>query len=140
MGLLSNVANIGTSLYANIQAGRLRERGEALALDSRLQPTTTTTGLGTGFIDPETGAARAELSPEFAQLRDMLLGISRGAFGGQEQQSLLGNQALTASGGFLEQIGADPYAAAEERFNRLDAILEPGRQRRRSALGNKLLR
>lgn len=125
-----------TSLYAARQARGLRQAATAEREATRLQPFSTTTGLGTARFDPITGEATTALDPRFASLQEQLLGQAGGAFSGLP----LAEQATERAGGFLSQLGFDPFEAAQERFERMESILQPGRTARRGALASQLLR
>lgn len=83
------------------------------------------------------GQLTGQMSPELQRMYDQQLqqasmfgGLVPGAGRGL---ALAGNRALGQLGSF------DPFAAAEEQFSRLDAILEPGRQQARAGTAAGLL-
>jgi hypothetical protein len=84
----------------------------------------------TGDITLDPSALSRLLGGQLTGQASELLGQVGGA--GQEYTQA-GERALGALGTF------DPYAAAEEQFNRLDAILEPGRAQTRAGTAAGLL-
>ena len=96
-----------------------------------------TSSVGSTRFDAATGQSTSTLSPEMQALFGQ--GVSQsGMFAGQVPGA--GAQAQDLSAGFLSQAGEfDPFAAAQTQFDRLDAILEPGRQRQREGTAGGLL-
>ena len=89
-----------------------------------------TSTLGTTGLDASTGQITSQLSPELQALFDSGIG-QYGAFSAAVPNA--GAAAQEQASGFLSAAGAfDPFAAAEQQFNRLDAILAPGRTEARS--------
>lgn len=102
-----------------------------------VNPFSVTTATGTGAFDAATGQATSTLSPEMQALFNQQTQAAAGAFG---NVAGAGQQAQDLSSGFLSQAATfDPFAAAEEQFNRLDAILEQGRTSARSGTAAGLL-
>lgn len=96
---------------------------------------TSDTGF-TSSLDAE-GNVVSGMSPEMLGLFEQGVGQA-GEFAGEVRGA--GAQAAELGAGFLGQAGTfDPFAAAEEQFSRLDAILEPGRQRTREGTSSGLL-
>lgn len=78
------------------------------------------------------GGATINLSPEMQAIQSGLFSQAQGLSPLQQQYQQLGQ-------GFLGQVGAfDPFAAAETQFNRLEAILAPGREQQRQAQESRL--
>ena len=96
---------------------------------------TSDTGF-TGSLDAQ-GNVKSGMSPQMLRLFNQGVGQA-GMFAGQVPGA--GAQAQDLSAGFLSQAGElDPFAAAQIQFDRLDAILEPGRQRQREGTAGGLL-
>lgn len=80
---------------------------------------------GTGSFDPKTGEIISTLSPELQALFEQQLQQAGGFLG---SVGTAGETAIQTGEGFLSAAQTfDPFAAAEEQFKRLDAILAPGR-------------
>lgn len=103
-------------------------------------PYSTSSGLGA--VNIEGNQITGSVAGPYAELIRQL----QGGFGGVQpslspEQLALGAGATEAGAGFLGALKAyDPFAATEEQFSRLEAILEPGRQRQRTSLQENLLR
>lgn len=98
-------------------------------------PIEGTSGLGSITYDKSKGIT-ASLDPKYQALVQELL-ASRSL---SPESIALGQQATQAGAGFLSAASStDPFAMAEEQFNRLEAILQPGRERERTALEERLL-
>ena len=111
--------------------------GEPVEAQGGVRPFMQESNLGTTALNPKTGEIISEMSPEMQRLFDA--GISQAA-DFQSQVPGAGQQMMDASGGFLSSATQfDPFAAAEEQFNRLDAILEPGRKNARTGTAAGLL-
>ena len=103
-------------------------------------------------IDPTTGrvitpevrsqgreaVAGTQLDPRYQQLQD-LFGQQAGAFA-QQGQTALGQRAGELGQGFLQNVQTDPFAGAQSQFEKMEAILNPSRERSRDALESRLLR
>lgn len=100
------------------------------------------TSSGLGDFNVKGDQITTKLSPEYRQIVEQLVGAFGGASPSYSPETLgLGKAATQTGAGFLESLGSyDPFAAAEEQFNRMDAILAKGRERDRTALEEKLLR
>lgn len=126
MGFLSSVMGVGDTLF-----------GEGQAASTGVNPFSVSTGVGTGSFNAGTGASTASLSPELAGLFSQYL-QQAGNFAAAVPSA--GAETKEMGGGFLSQATTfDPFAAAEEQFARLDAILEPGRTRARTGTAAGLL-
>jgi len=111
--------------------------GEEVAASGGVNPFDITTAAGQGAFNPATGKIEGQLSPELQGIFDTGLSTA-GAFGSGLEQT--GQQARDLSSGFLQQAGEfDPFAAAQTQFDRLDAILEPGRKSARTGTAAGLL-
>lgn len=107
--------------------------------DSAFKPFDVSGAFGTANIDQSTGEAGLTLTPQMQDIQRQYQ-EQAGQFAGQGQTAL---GALATQGGqdFLQQgLETDPYAMAESQFSKLDAILNPSRQRQREALEGRLLR
>ena len=82
--------------------------------------------------------ANIQLSPQMQQIQD-LYGQQALGFAGQGQTAL-GTQAGALGQQFLGGIQADPFQAAETQFGRMEAILNPSRERQRESLEARLLK
>jgi hypothetical protein len=83
------------------------------------------------------GHLQGSMSGDMRQASQRNMYLSR-RFGNEVLSS--GQPYLTAGQGALSQLGSfDPFAAAEEQFGRLDAILEPGRNQARMGTAGGLL-
>ena len=89
-------------------------------------------------FDKEAGTAQLSLDPRMQQISD-LYAQQAGQFAGQGQTAL-GQQAGALGEQFLGGINADPFAAAQTQFGRMEDILAPSRQRQREALEGRLLK
>lgn len=103
-------------------------------------PYSTTSGLGD--INVSGNRITGKVSGPYAELISRLQGGFTGINPSLSPEAMaLGSSATQAGAGFLNQLQTyDPFAATEEQFNRMEAILEPGRARSREALEGKLLR
>lgn len=111
--------------------------GEEVKASSGVNPFNITTATGSGAFNPATGSIESKLSPEMQALFGSQVEGATGAFG---KVAGAGDQASALSQGFLSEAGEfDPFAAAEEQFGRLDAILEPGRTKQRTGTAAGLL-
>jgi len=111
--------------------------GEEVEASDGVNPFNITTATGSGAFNPVTGNIESQLSPEMQALFGGQVSGAQGAFG---QVAGAGTQAQDLSAGFLSEAGEfDPFAAAEEQFGRLDAILEPGRTKARTGTAAGLL-
>lgn len=105
--------------------------------DSGVASFNINSSMGSGGLNAATGELTSNLSPEMQWLFNQ--GTNQAARFNAEVPRV-GRQASELSGGFLSEAGAfDPFAAAEEQFNRLDSILEPGRTKQRSGAAGGLL-
>jgi len=97
-----------------------------------------TSGFGTvGF---EGDRAQVTLDPRYQSAVDQLLGGFQGVSPTLSPEQLaLGTQATERGGAFLEQLGTDPFAIAEQQFQRMEDILRPERERTRTATTEQLL-
>lgn len=89
-------------------------------------------------FDRDAGTARLSLDPRMQQISD-LYAQQAGQFAGQGQTAL-GQQAGALGEQFLGGINADPFAAAQTQFGRMEDILNPARQRQRESLEARLLK
>jgi hypothetical protein len=104
-------------------------------------PYGTETSMGSVNIGPD-NIVRTSLDPRYRAIANQLIGAFGGASPSYSPETLaLGQQATRTGAGFLDSLGSfDPFAAAEEQFNRMEAVLEKSRGRDRTALQEKLLR
>ncbi len=111
--------------------------GDAVQAKGGVNPFSQTSSVGTTGLNPATGEVVGNLDPALQGIFDQGVGQA-GAF--QNQVPTAGRQASELGAGFLEQAGEfDPFAAAQTQFDRLDAILEPGRSKARSGTASGLL-
>lgn len=123
---------------AKREANRQDEAAKKAADASGFKPYDVSGAFGQATIDTQTGQAGIELTPEMQELQGLYQQQALG-FAGQGQTAL-GEQAGALGQDFLGQINADPYAAAESQFSKMEDILNPARQRQREALESRLLR
>lgn len=89
---------------------------------------------GAGEVTVEGDQITSKVSPQYQAVIDKLLGGVGTLQPGYSEGVLAGGTESTGLGrGILQQLGAnlDPFTMAEEQFNRMDAILEPGRREAR---------
>jgi hypothetical protein len=113
---------------------------------SGLQKEQLSRAISTGRWVPGGGNAAIQKGASFIQglnpydLRFAGQDLLRGGRFDQDPRAGYGATALGLSQDVLGQLGSfDPMTAAEEQFNRLDAILEPGRTRARTGTSAGLL-
>lgn len=102
------------------------------------KPYSGTSGLGS--IDIKDQRAEVTLDPRYQAIVNQLLG----GIGGlqpslSEEQLALGGMATEKGAGFLQGLSTDPFDATEKQFQRMESILEPGRERARTATQERLL-
>jgi len=120
-----------------VEGGVNKLLGEEVKASSGINPFNITTATGTGAFNPATGNIESQLTPEMQALFAGQQAQATGAFG---RVAGAGRQAEQLSRGFLSEAGQfDPFAAAEEQFTRLDALLEPGRTKQRTGTAAGLL-
>ena len=134
---LNYLGSQGQSSAASDAARRQETAAEAAAEAARFDPYNVSGAFGTGQFDRDAGTASVQLTPEMQQLQQ-LFGQQAGQFAGQGQTAL-GQQAGALGEQFLGGLQADPFAAAETQFGRMEEILNPARQRQREALEGRLL-
>lgn len=139
-------ASVGINLLQSHQQGKAAKQATAsqqaaaaaAAEQAAFDPYNVSGAFGQGVFDREAGTAGVELTPQMQQLQQ-LFGQQAGQFAGQGQTAL-GQQAGALGQQFLGGIQADPFAAAQTQFGRMEDILNPARQRQREALEGRLLK
>lgn len=124
--------------------GRERRAMREVGLD----PTQTfAQGAGTSQFDPETGTAVARIDPRIADFQSGMLGESLDARSagqaGRAAVAQTGQEASSVSQGLFGDLrrlsSGDPLNIAQQQLQRMDAVLRPQREQRRSALEGRLL-
>ena len=123
---------------ASTATDRAKSAADVAYERSKFKPYDVSGAFGQGIIDADTGQASFEMTPEMQQIQDLYQQQAL-TYAGQDQTAI-GQQAGALGQDFLGQINADPYAAAESQFSRMEDILNPARQRQREALESRLLR
>lgn len=137
---------VGSAIHKNINdaeaskraADNQKQAAEKARQDAIFRPYDVQGAFGTANIDNVTGQASIELTPEMQQVQDAYQ--QQALQFANQGQTQLGEQASALGTDFLGQINADPYAAAESQFAKMEEILNPARQRQREALESRLLR
>lgn len=105
------------------------------------KPYSTRSGVGRTRVRGD--VITTTLDPRYQAISEALTGgLAGGMRTGMTPEELALGAAATGRGlGFLEAMGpADPFAAAETQFGRMEEILAPGREQARAELEGKLLR
>lgn len=104
------------------------------------RPYSTTSGVGDVNVSGNT--VDISLDPRYQAIVDSLIGGFADSVqpGLSAEQLALGAGATRAGAGFMSALQeTDPFALAEQQFGRMEAILEPGRNRTRQASEARLL-
>jgi len=123
---------------ADDAAAQQSEAARLAAEQAAFNPYDTFGAFGQAQFDKDTGQARLIANPEMANLQNLYQQQAT-QFAGQGQTAL-GQQAGALGEQFLGGIQADPFAAAETQFGRMEEILNPARQRQRESLEGRLLK
>lgn len=127
----------------NIARGAQERAAKSVAA---VRPTDlTVAGLGGAAFDPATGQVTLTQDPRMQANMRMLdvLGKQQGGGAGALAGEVTGygQQALGTAERLLSEAGGfDPLAAAEQRFQRLQSVLQPERERRQQALESRLFK
>lgn len=122
----------GAQSAADTQAAAALKAAEMAKFD----PYNVSGLFGSGTFDGKT--ASINLSPFAQSLTGMFGQQAQDYFSGTSPEAMAASQAGL---GMLQSLGSgDPYAMAQSQFQKMEDILNPGRQRQREALQAQLLR
>ena len=130
------IGGISSQNAADTAADAQKEAAERAASGAAFNPWDVSGAFGRAQF--EDGGVQTYLTPEMKAIQDQYI-QQAGQFAGQGQTAL-GAQAGALGEQFLGGIQADPFAAAETQFGRMEEILNPARQRQREALEGRLLK
>ena len=137
---------VGSTIHKSIDAKKAAKKAAATQAEAarlakegtEFRPYDVQGLFGGATFDPDSGTAQGALSPQMQQYADILQQQAGGFL--QQGQTGVGAQAGALGEQFLGGIQADPFAAAQGQFSKMEEILNPARQRQREALEGRLLR
>ena len=130
------VSAVGSASAADKAAKAQQAAAAQASAGTAFNPYEVSGAFGTGQFDGTT--ARTELTPEMQRLQQQY--ASEASQFSRQGQTGIGARAGALGQGLLDNMQADPFAAAESQFAKMEEILNPARGRQREALEARLLR